>query len=102
MWFFCHPSVLCNDSSCISLRYLLLLTIVLFVSDTVLKPQIKNKKTVSRPAEKDFKATNVSTYDVLVSAFTATTCLYSRETSCEMGATRYNLVNASLQRERDG
>lgn len=46
------------------LRYLLLLTILLFISDTVLKPQIKNKKTVSRPAEKDFKATNVSTYNV--------------------------------------
>lgn len=31
-------------------------------TDTVLKPQIKNKKTVSRPAEKDFKATNGDVY----------------------------------------
>ncbi|XP_020602106.1 kinesin-like protein KIF23 [Orbicella faveolata] len=31
-------------------------------TDTVLKPQIKNKKTVSRPAEKDFKATNATNY----------------------------------------
>lgn len=31
-------------------------------TDTVLKPQLKNKKTVSRPAEKDFKATNATNY----------------------------------------
>ena len=47
-------------SSCIYLRFTLFLTYLLFVADTVLKPQIKNKKTVSRPAEKDFKTTNVS------------------------------------------
>lgn len=35
-------------------------TYLLNNADNLLKPSMKNKKTVSRPAEKDFKATNVS------------------------------------------
>lgn len=97
------------DSSCIYLRFMLFLTFLLFVADTVLKPQIKNKKTVSRPAEKDFKATNVSAHDVLFiylnvttlkilkllvdeAVFIAATCLCSREASCETSVTRCNIM----------
>lgn len=88
---------------------MLFLTFLLFVADTVLKPQIKNKKTVSRPAEKDFKATNVSAHDVLFiylnvttlkilnllvdeAVFIAATCLCSREASCETSVTRCNIM----------
>ena len=39
------------------------------MADTVLKPLMKNKKTVSRPAERDFKDTNVRMRDPLFSLY---------------------------------
>jgi len=60
---------------------MLFLTFLLFVADTVLKPQMKNKKTVSRPAEKDFKATNVSVHDVIFNYLTVATLRWLKAVS---------------------
>ena len=56
-------------SMCLRIHF----TYLLIITDNLLKPSMKNKKTVSRPAEKDFKATNVSTLNILFHFFLTNT-----------------------------